>query len=102
MTIRNVNGRNVYIIDPGPVRGQTTSGRSWATLYSDLRWQVWEEKQKDVLRQAQFQGQAYKAQIDIYEQSQRDIRRSITQLQQLRLVAVVLVRLQRRCLEMQG
>lgn len=88
MTIRNINGRNVYVIDPSSGRGQTTSGRSWATLYSDLRWQVWEEKQKDILRQAQLQGQAYKAQVDIYEQSQRDIRRSITQLQQLRATAL--------------
>jgi hypothetical protein len=88
MTIRNVNGRNVYVIDPGPVTGRTTSGRSWATLYSDLRWKVWEETQKNVLRQAELQGMAYKAQLDIYEQAQRDIRRSIVQLQQLQAEAL--------------
>ena len=88
MTIRNVNGRNVYVIDPGPVTGRTTSGRSWATLYSDLRWKVWEETQKNVLRQAELQGMAYKAQLDIYEQAQRDIRRSIVQLQRLQAEAL--------------
>jgi hypothetical protein len=88
MAIKNVNGRNVYVLDTGPVTGKTTSGKNWANLYSDLRWQVYEQVQKDQAAQMQLEGMSYKADLDIYEQASRDIRRSIVGLQKLKAEAL--------------
>jgi Skp family chaperone for outer membrane proteins len=84
MAIRSVNGVNVYVLEPKEVTGKTTSGKNFATLYSDLRWQVWEEVQKTELAKLELERMSAKAKADIYEQSQRDIRRSITELQTLK------------------
>jgi len=88
MTIRNVNGRNVYVLEPQPVTGTYSNGQSIATLYSDLRWKVWEEIQKSQMAQLQVETLSAKARADIYEQSQRDLRRAITNLQELRAEAI--------------
>jgi len=88
MTIRNVNGRNVYVLSPRPVTGTFSNGQSIATFYSDLRWQIWEEIQKSELAKLQVEQMSAKARADIFEQSQRDLRRAITDLQQLRAEAM--------------
>lgn len=84
MAIRSVNGVNVYVLEPKEVTGKTTSGKNFATLYSDLRWQVWEEVQKSELAKLDLERMSVKAKADIYEQSQRDIRRAVTELQTLK------------------
>ena len=84
MAIRSVNGVNVYVLEPKEVTGKTTSGKNFATLYSDLRWQVWEEVQKSELAKLELERMSAKAKADIYEQSQRDIRRAVTELQTLK------------------
>ena len=84
MTIRNVNGRNVYVLEPRPPTGKTTSGKAWATLYSDLRWQIWEEIQKNELQKMKFEALTYDTQQKVYLQAQKDIRNAITELQQAR------------------
>ena len=84
MTIRNVNGRNVYVLEPRPPTGKTTSGKAWATLYSDLRWQIWEEIQKNELQKMKFEALTYDTQQKVYIQAQKDIRNAITELQQAR------------------
>lgn len=88
MAIRNVNGRNVYVLEPRPYQGSFSNGQSVATLYSDLRWQVWEQIQKTELAKLEIEQLSAKARADIYEQSQRDIRRAITNLQELKAEAL--------------
>jgi len=82
--IKNVNGRNVYVLEPRPPTGKTTSGKAWATLYSDLRWQIWEEIQKNELQKMKFEALTYDTQQKVYLQAQKDIRNAITELQQAR------------------
>ena len=80
MAIRNVNGRNVYVLEPREPTGKTTSGKNWATLYSDLRWQVWEEVQKN-------QALMLKTELQVAEyerKKQADLRKSIDNLQDLK------------------
>jgi hypothetical protein len=84
MAIKTVNGQSVYILEPRAPTGRTTSGRSFATLYSDLRWQVWEEIQKGELAKLELEKMSAKARADIFEQASRDIRRSISNLQELK------------------
>ena len=88
MAIRNVNGRNVYVLEPRPFQGKYSNGQSIATFYSDLRWQVWEEIQKSELQKMKIDQLSAKARADIFEQSQRDIRRAITNLQELKAEAL--------------
>jgi hypothetical protein len=88
MAIRNVNGRNVYVLEPRPFVGTYSNGQSIATFYSDLRWKVWEEIQKSELQKMKIDQLSAKARADIFEQSQRDIRRAITNLQELKAEAL--------------
>ncbi len=89
MGIKNVNGRNVYVLEPSRASGtKTTTGKNWADLYTDLRWQVWEEVQKSEMAKLKLDQMGIKAQTDIYEQATRDIRRSITELQKLKAEAL--------------
>jgi len=84
--IKSVNGRNVYIIEPTKQdQAKTSTGASFANLYTNLRWQVWEQIQKDTAAQMQLQNLGYKAEIDMYEQASRDLRRSINGLKELKV-----------------
>ena len=60
MGIQNVGGQNVYVITANAPRATDGRGKSYATLYSDLRWQIWGEVQKSTLAQMQFDQEIYK------------------------------------------
>ena len=88
MGIKSVNGTNVYVLDPPKPGTKTTTGKNWASLYTDLRWKVWEDVQKSEMAKLKLDQMDIKARTDIYEQATRDIRRSITQLQKLKAEAL--------------
>ena len=81
MAIRNVNGRNVYVLEPRQPTGKTTSGRSWATLYSDLRWQVWEEIQKNEAAMLKMELSSAKMRKDYYDDKIKVLQDQRKQLQ---------------------
>jgi len=81
MAIRNVNGRNVYVLDPIQPTGKTTSGRNWATLYSDLRWQVWEEIQKNEAAMLKMELSSAKMRKDYYDDKIKVLQDQRKQLQ---------------------
>lgn len=87
MAIRNVNGRNVYILEPREPTGKTTSGRSWATLYSDLRWQVWEEIQKNEAAMLKMEMASAKVRKDYYDDKIKVLQDQRKQLQSAALKA---------------
>jgi len=87
MAIRNVNGRNVYVLDPIQPTGKTTSGRNWATLYSDLRWQVWEEIQKNEAAMLKMELSSAKMRKDYYDDKIKVLQDQRKQLQAAALKA---------------
>ena len=85
MAIRNVNGRSVYVLEPSsPTASATTSGRSWATLYSDLRWKVWEEVQKAEMDRIKLQIQTTGARQDYIDSQRKFIQQQILDLAEAR------------------
>ena len=87
MAIRNVNGRNVYVLEPRQPTGKTTSGKSWATLYSDLRWQVWEEIQKNEAQMMKIELASAKQRREYYDDKIKVLQDQRKQLQAAALKA---------------
>ncbi len=87
MAIRNVNGRNVYVLVPKEPTGKTTSGKSWATLYSDLRWQVWEETQKNQAQMLKVELASAKQRKEYYDDKIKFLEAQRRQLQAAALKA---------------
>jgi len=87
MAIRNVNGRNVYVLEPRQPTGKTTSGRNWATLYSDLRWQVWEEIQKNEAAMLKMELSSAKMRKEYYDDKIKVLQDQRKQLQAAALKA---------------
>jgi hypothetical protein len=89
MAIRNVNGRNVYVLEPqSPTAGgKTTTGRNWATLYTDLRWKVWEETQKNEARMMKMELASADQRRDYYDDKIKVLQDQRKQLQSAALRA---------------
>ena len=85
MAIQNVNGRNVYVLSPKEPTGKTTSGRNWATLYSDLRWQVWEAQQKNEENKIKLDLMSFEKQKEYYDQQKKFLQNRIADLQDIKL-----------------
>jgi hypothetical protein len=81
MAIQNVNGRNVYVLAPKAPTGKTTSGRNWATLYSDLRWQVWEAQQKNEETKLKLDLQSADARRAYYDDKIKGLQEQRKQIQ---------------------
>jgi hypothetical protein len=81
MAIQNVNGRNVYVLTPKAPTGKTTSGKNWATLYSDLRWQVWEAQQKNEETKLKLDLQSAEARRAYYDDKIKGLQEQRKQIQ---------------------
>ena len=81
MAIRNVNGRNVYVLEPQTQFGKTTTGANWATLYTDLRWKVWEEIQKNEAAALKMEMASAKVRKDYYDDKIKVLQDQRKQLQ---------------------
>jgi hypothetical protein len=89
MAIQNVNGRNVYVLAPKAPTGKTTSGKSYATLYSDLRWQVWEAQKENEANKIKLDLMTFEAQKEYYDQQKKFLQNRIADLQDIKLSAGV-------------
>ena len=89
MAIRNVNGRNVYVLEPAsPTAGtKTTTGKNWATLYTDLRWKVWEATQKNEATMLKLELQSADQRRDYYDDKIKILQDQRKQLQSAALKA---------------
>lgn len=89
MAIRNVNGRNVYVIIPdSPTAGtKTTTGKNWATLYTNLRWQVWEATQKNEATMLKLELASADQRRDYYDDKIKILQDQRKQLQSAALKA---------------
>jgi len=77
MAIRQVNGRNAYVIEVEQPTARTSRGEGYAQLITNLRWKMWEEAQKSELMALEFEKLAYQQQLKIYADQQRLIRGEI-------------------------
>lgn len=77
MGIQNVNGTNVYQISADVPRATDGRGKSYGTMYTDLRWQIWKEVQMSALKTMEFEQGAYQSSLEGLEarllQNQKDI-----------------------------
>jgi hypothetical protein len=83
MSIRSVNGKSVYVLEPSnPAAAVTSAGRSWSTLYSDLRWKVWEEVQKAELERMKISFAVAEDRQALIDNKRKFIQQQILQLQE--------------------
>ena len=88
MGIKNVNGRNVYVLEPSRASGtKTTTGKNWADLYTDLRWQVWEATQKNEATMLKLELASADQRRDYYDDKIKVLQDQRKQLQSAALKA---------------
>jgi hypothetical protein len=83
MAIRQIGGAPVYVVEVNVPKVTDARGKSYGTLVSDLRWKLWEEVQNSQLQQMKYEQMSKQAQLDVLEQKQRDISRSIRDAREL-------------------
>lgn len=83
--LQKVNGQRVYVIRAPERRMATTStGESFAQMYTQLRWQIFEQIQEDVAQRDEWAQQGYEAQMSLYEDVASQLRDQIQDLQELK------------------
>jgi hypothetical protein len=86
MAIRNIGGQSVYVIEAQPITAaKTSTGAGYAQLVSQLRWQIWEEAQKQILRELEFEKMTYQSQLDVYENQRKELDRQLSRARELKL-----------------
>ena len=63
MGIKNVNGQNAYVIEAPPFESRTSRGEGYAQYITNLRWKMWEEAQKSIQVEMEFEKMAYQEQM---------------------------------------
>lgn len=82
MAIKSVNGKNVYVIDVEVPTPRTSTGTSYGNLVSDLRWEMFNKIQDDMLRTADIQRLGYKSQLEAYNDKVKSLRDAASRLRQ--------------------
>jgi hypothetical protein len=78
MAIQNVNGRNAYVIQSEVPTAKTSSGIGYGSLYSTLRWKLWEKAEESVKQSIGFEKMAYEAQLEYAMKQRSDIQRRLS------------------------
>ena len=77
MGIKNVNGQNAYVIEAPPFESRTSRGEGYAQYITNLRWKMWEEAQKSIQVEMEFEKMAYQEQMRFLRSQQTQIQRDI-------------------------
>jgi hypothetical protein len=86
MAIKQIGGKNVYVIEAAPVEtARASNGVGYAQIVSQQRWKIWEEAEKAVKDQMEFEKMTYQSQLDIYEKEKADLNRMINKAKELKL-----------------
>jgi len=78
MGIKNVNGQNAYVIEAPPYESRTSRGEGYAQYITNLRWKMWEEAQKSIQVEMEFEKLAYQEQMRFLRQQQNQIQSDIS------------------------
>ena len=85
MGIISINGQQVYVVDSKPVAAaKASNGVGYAQLVSQQRWQLYEQAEKDVLRQMEFEKMSYQAQLDVYAKQKAQLQKSLLKTQEVK------------------
>jgi hypothetical protein len=77
MAIRQVNGKNAYVIEVAQPTAKTSRGEGYAQLITNLRWKMWEEAQKSELMALEFEKMAYQQQLRLFQTQQKAVQDEI-------------------------
>jgi hypothetical protein len=81
MGIQKIGSTNVYVINADVPRARDGRGKSYSTLYTDLRWQIWGEVQKSALQEMKFDNELYQMQLETINDQIKQQRKLIADLQ---------------------
>jgi len=85
MGLITIGGQSAYIIDSKPAEiGRTSTGTGYAQLVSQQRWKIWEEAQKAVLRQMEFEKMGYEAQLDAYKKQKEQLGKALLKAEEIK------------------
>ena len=85
MGIISINGQQVYVVDSKPVAAaKASNGVGYAQLVSQQRWQLYEQAEKDVLRQMEFEKMGYQAQLDAYASQKAALTKALARAQEVK------------------
>jgi hypothetical protein len=85
MAIRNVGGQPVYVIDaPAVEQARTSAGTGYASLVSQLRWQIWEASRQAVKDQMEFEKLGYEAKLDAFVKEKQELTRALAKAKDIK------------------
>lgn len=85
MALRQVGGGQVYIVDVQVPTPKTSNGQSYATLYSNLRWKIWEELQKAEEKKLDIELKTFEQKQKYYEDKRKQLENQIAKLKEIKL-----------------
>jgi len=78
MPIQQIGGRNVYVITGSNKDPRLTStGQSWANLVTQQKYMLFQEAQKQALREAQLEEADFQTQVRIVQEQRNALQREI-------------------------
>lgn len=85
MALRQVGKSQVYIVDVQVPTPKTSNGQSYATLYSNLRWKIWEELQKAEEKKLDIEVRTFEQKQKYYEEKRKQLENQILKLKEIKL-----------------
>jgi hypothetical protein len=85
MALRQVGKGQVYIVDVQVPTPKTSNGQSYATLYSNLRWKIWEELQKAEEKKLDIEVRTFEQKQKYYEDKRKQLENQILKLKEIKL-----------------
>lgn len=85
MGLITIGGQSAYIVDSKPAEiGRTSTGTGYAQLVSQQRWKIWEQAEKAVLREMEFEKMGYEAQLDAYKKQKEQLNRALLKAEEIK------------------
>ena len=85
MALRQIGKSQVYIVDVEVPTPKTSNGQSYATLYSNLRWKIWEELQKAEEKKLDIEVRTFEQKQKYYEEKRKQLEAQILKLKEIKL-----------------
>lgn len=64
MAMQRVDGKSYYVITSDVPAATDSRGKSYTSVYTDMRWKIWEQVQQATLAEMQMDADIYKSQLD--------------------------------------
>lgn len=85
MALRQIGKSQVYVVDVEVPTPKTSNGQSYATLYSNLRWKIWEELQKAEEKKLDIEVRTFEQKQKYYEEKKKQLENQILKLKEIKL-----------------